>query len=151
MPMAVAPEPRATHATPSLRWAGTAEPETVGHLRRLLSDRATALGADDALRGRIALAVSEAVSNVVVHAYRESAEPGPVEAALAFRDGTVTISVRDHGIGFLPRTDSPGLGLGLPLMASTADVMDITAPADGGVEVRLAFALRADAAVAAAA
>jgi serine/threonine-protein kinase RsbW/stage II sporulation protein AB (anti-sigma F factor) len=79
------------------------------------------------------------------------AVPLSIEAALAYRDGTVTISVRDHGIGFLPRTDSPGLGLGLPLMASTADVMDITAPADGGVEVRLAFALRADAAVAAAA
>ena len=54
------------------------------------------------------------------------------------------LSVRDNGMGLVPRLDSPGLGLGLPLMAQLADRFDIFSSRDQGhrgVDVRLHFAL----------
>ena len=48
--------------------------------------------------------------------------------------------VIDDGVGFAPRADSPGLGLGIPTIAAMTRSMSIAAPADGGTEVCMAFA-----------
>ena len=45
-----------------------------------------------------------------------------------------------------PRTDSPGMGLGLSLMASESDRFEIRAAEGGGTEVLLRFGLGARAA-----
>jgi anti-sigma regulatory factor (Ser/Thr protein kinase) len=133
-------------SAPELRWDGAATPEAVGAVRHLLVACAARLGASEEVRARLALAVSEAMSNVVVHAYREAEEPGAVHVAAADGDKWLRILIRDHGLGLVPRTDSPGLGFGLGLMAQTADVFSIrTAPVGAGVEVRLEFALGAPA------
>jgi serine/threonine-protein kinase RsbW/stage II sporulation protein AB (anti-sigma F factor) len=84
-----------------------------------------------------------------VHAYRDLPEPGDVTARLEARDGTLQISIRDRGHGLVPRTDSPGLGFGLGLMARSAYAMELTTPPGGGVEVLLSFRLPAHAAPAA--
>jgi CHAD domain-containing protein len=64
----------------------------------------------------VSLAVSEAATNAVVHAYRESAGHLHVRAHV---DGAeLIVVVADTGSGMAPRNDSPGLGLGMPLMAS---------------------------------
>ena len=41
-------------------------------------------------------------------------------------DEGVEIAVADDGLGLRPRVDSPGIGLGMPLMADLADRVEIT-------------------------
>jgi anti-sigma regulatory factor (Ser/Thr protein kinase) len=54
----------------------------------------------------------------------------------------VELVVTDDGHGMSPRPDSPGLGLGLPLIASLADKMEIRSPERGsGVAIWVRFAL----------
>ena len=47
-------------------------------------------------------------------------------------DSHVCIYVLDEGTGLAPRVDSPGLGLGLGLIAQVADSADVRAPESGG-------------------
>ena len=44
-------------------------------------------------------------------------EPGQVELEARRPHGGLCLSVRDHGCGMEPRSDSPGAGLGLGLIA----------------------------------
>lgn len=94
---------------------------------------------DRAVLSDIALAVTEATTNVVLHAYRDRELPGMVTIE-AHRNGDhVHLSVRDEGTGLTPRVDSPGLGLGLGLIAQVADSADVRAPESGGTEVVMRF------------
>jgi serine/threonine-protein kinase RsbW/stage II sporulation protein AB (anti-sigma F factor) len=88
----------------------------------------------------IRLAVSEALSNAVVHAYRHTDEPGKLEVSAERSDNTVEVVVRDCGSGMNPRHDSPGLGLGLPVIAHTTDRYEVQC-ADGstGTEIHMCF------------
>ena len=56
----------------------------------------------------IALAVTEACTNAVVHAYRDSS--GTISVTASHADGAPTVTVRDHGTGMAPRVDTPGSG-----------------------------------------
>jgi serine/threonine-protein kinase RsbW len=87
------------------------------------------------------LAVTEACTNVVVHAYPEGQE-GPMEVRASVIEGQLTVVVRDRGEGIAPRPDSPGLGLGLPLIASLADTVQLGRDEHGHTEVRMGFALQ---------
>jgi anti-sigma regulatory factor (Ser/Thr protein kinase) len=76
----------------------------------------------------VALAVSEAVTNVVVHAYRDrdpDAEPGHVHVTVSVEGDEFVVAVADEGLGIAPRDDSPGAGLGLPIIASLADRIEV--------------------------
>ncbi len=80
------------------------------------------------------LAVTEAVTNVVVHAYRDRGpeeKPGRVRVALTIEDDSAWVVVADEGIGMAPRADSPGLGMGLSLIASVCDKLEIEQRHDG--------------------
>ena len=92
------------------------------------------------MREAARLAVSEAVSNVVVHGYRDSS-PGAFTVSVEWNGGELCVIVRDHGCGMTPRMDSPGAGLGLPLIATLAKSFSVTAPEDGGTEVVMTFPL----------
>jgi anti-sigma regulatory factor (Ser/Thr protein kinase) len=85
----------------------------------------------------VRLAVSEAVSNVVQHAY-DGQEPGQVIATADVAEGTLRIVIADSGGGLVPRSRSPGLGLGLPLMAHVADTIDVISN-DPGTEIHMTF------------
>jgi serine/threonine-protein kinase RsbW len=50
----------------------------------------------------------------------------------------VTVRVHDDGGGLHPRADSPGMGLGLPLIAQVADELEI-GPAEGGRGTQVAM------------
>ena len=91
----------------------------------------------------VRLAVSEAVSNVVVHSYRDSPRRGEFTVAIEWEDDHLHVTVRDHGCGMQPRTDSPGAGLGLPLIASLAETFSVVVPPEGGTELSMTFPLRA--------
>jgi serine/threonine-protein kinase RsbW len=95
----------------------------------------------------VELAVTEAVTNVVVHAYRDRGpvdEPGRVRLALTIEDGAAWVAVADEGAGMAPRADSPGLGMGLSLIASVCDELEIEQRRDG-TRVLMRFAFDADA------
>ena len=68
----------------------------------------------DALRGiavdrdAVGVVVSEAVTNAVLHAYRDREQPGQVHVSASLDDDGVEVSVADDGLGMRPRADSPG-------------------------------------------
>ena len=76
--------------------------------------------------------MGEACANVVVHAYPPG-DVGPLIVHAEIKDGEILIEVCDQGQGMTPRPDSPGLGLGLPLIANLADRLEIK---DGAGEPR---------------
>jgi anti-sigma regulatory factor (Ser/Thr protein kinase) len=94
----------------------------------------------------IALAVSEAVTNAVVHAYVDVPEPGAVEVTAEVHDDNgLEIQVCDDGRGMAPRLDSPGLGVGLPIVAEIAQRFKVETRPTGGTAVRMFFAVRSHA------
>jgi anti-sigma regulatory factor (Ser/Thr protein kinase) len=88
------------------------------------------------------LCVSEAITNAVLHAYRDSTSPGTVEMDAAAFATHVWITVRDSGQGLTPRIGSPGLGVGLPIISQTATATEIRTPQTGGTEIAMRFELR---------
>ena len=117
-----------------------ARAESVAYLRQAVTRFAVITGVqapDD-----VALAVSEAVTNAVVHAYRDRAD-GQIRVVACDEPDQLVVVVRDYGCGMSPRHDSPGLGLGLPLMSRTASMTNIEMPANGGTRVRMHFAKQA--------
>lgn len=127
---------------PDLELTLPACPENVGVVRHILGGVAEAMALDDELLDDIRLAVSEACANVVIHAY--AGQPaGLMDVEVHAFSGDLQVSVRDHGAGMAPRTNSPGLGVGLPLMASLASSMELLSPPGGGTEVRMRFPLPA--------
>jgi anti-sigma regulatory factor (Ser/Thr protein kinase) len=95
----------------------------------------------------ILLAVSEAVTNAVVHAFRGRAHGTVIASVTMSDDEWVDVRVSDDGNGMAPRDDSPGLGLGLPLIRHLADQFEHRpAPDGGGTELWMRFRLdRSDA------
>jgi serine/threonine-protein kinase RsbW len=124
----------------SLRRSIPADPSAPSAARKAVKDFLRGVGADPGALSDVLLAVSEVVTNCVVHAYR--GEPGGKVDLEARRNGdSLLLSVADDGAGMAPRHDSPGLGLGLPLVGRVARRVDISAQAGGGTLVRMCFDL----------
>lgn len=124
---------------PDLELSLPAHPENLAVIRHVLGGVGEALTLRPDVLSDIRLAVSEACANAVVHAYIPNG-PGLLDLELSSRPPRLEIVVRDHGRGMLPRPDSPGLGVGLPLMARLSESMEVSNRADGGTEVRMIFA-----------
>lgn len=124
---------------PDLELSLPARAENVAVVRHVLGGLGDALDLHPEVLSDVRLAVSEACTNAVVHAYA-GAEPGLLDLELSTGTDSIEVVIRDHGRGMMPRTDSPGLGVGLPLMASLAESLELTDRADGGTEVRMSFA-----------
>jgi serine/threonine-protein kinase RsbW/stage II sporulation protein AB (anti-sigma F factor) len=107
-------------------------------MRREVAAFAIRAGMDDAGAGDVRLAVSEAATNAVLHAYRESDGDLDVRAHIVGPD--LVVVVTDTGAGLAPRADSPGLGLGMPLIASVTSTFNVVSRRRG-TEVHMAFAL----------
>jgi serine/threonine-protein kinase RsbW len=117
---------------------------SVGIIRRAVAEFARAHGASVRALESVSLAVSEALTNVVLHAYRDAPAPGPVLVVVAVRDRRLPVTVADEGCGMTPRSDRPGLGLGMGLMAQVTDTLEVTAHrARPGLVLRMGFALGA--------
>ena len=88
----------------------------------------------------MALAVSEAITNAVLHAYREE-QAGPMRVVACAEPDRLVVVVRDYGCGMSPHPDSPGLGLGLSVIGRLAAELSIERPDDGtGTRLRMSFA-----------
>src|SRR6476619_2715671 len=99
-----------------------AEPQSASQARRAVLDALTGIAVD---RDAVGVVVTEAVTNAVVHAYRDREAPGRVHVSASLDDEGVAVAVDDDGLGMRPRMDSPGVGLGLPLMGDLADHIEV--------------------------
>ena len=120
---------------------GLARPDEVRRLRREVAGYVEVLGAPEPVLEGVRLAVSEALANVVLHAY-VGRDPGIMIAEAWCDADHLLVRVCDEGRGLVPRVDSPGLGVGISLMASMSDDFNVT-NRDGkpGTIVSLRFSL----------
>ncbi len=107
-------------------------------LRACAREYAESQGADDATVSAITLAVSEAVTNAVMHAFL-GREPGLITLTCAAGPGELRLLIADDGRGIQVRTDSPGMGTGLSTMGQLATRMDVRPSSTGGTIVEMAF------------
>ena len=118
-------------------------PSSVGQLRRRAAAFAAEAGASEQMVGAVALAVSEAVTNAVVHAY-VGREPGPVSVRCRADGERLIIEVIDEGAGVAARDDSPGVGHGLATVGALAQTLEVEPMPDGpGTIVTMSFAAAA--------
>ena len=115
-----------------------ASPGAVPGMRRAVVDFAELHGVGNP--PDVALAVSEAVTNAVIHGYRDGNQGDMRIVACAEPDRLVVV-VRDYGCGMCPHPDSPGLGLGLSVIGRLTTEMNIERPDEGGgTRLRMHFA-----------
>lgn len=126
---------------PDLELTLPARPENVAVIRHAVGCLGEVLDVPDATLSDIKLAVTEACTNVVVHAYGDG--EGPMGLRATIGASGLTLVVTDRGRGIVPRTDSPGLGLGLPLIATLAQSLELGGGGDNDEEtqVRMRFEL----------
>lgn len=126
--------------TPDMELALAARAENIAIIRHALGGLGEAYAVSERKLSDVRLAVTEACANVVVHAYPEGYE-GPMEVVASMDDDLLTVLVRDWGRGIRPRPDSPGLGLGLSLIAALAEQVQLGHDNQEHTEVRMTFAL----------
>ncbi|MEA2323521.1 MAG: serine/threonine-protein kinase RsbW [Solirubrobacteraceae bacterium] len=134
---ALSPERRVATDAPDLELTLPARPENVAVARHAIGGFADVLDLADQTLADVKLAVTEACTNVVVHAYPGG--EGPMGLRATIDDDVLRVVVVDHGRGILPRADSPGLGLGLPLIATLAESLELGTGSGEETEVRMTF------------
>jgi serine/threonine-protein kinase RsbW len=143
-------DPRADRAAVQLMWSRgrrlsvielTVEASTasVPRTRGWIVGFAAEHGADRDLQSRVGLAVTEAMSNAVRHAYPPDA-PGRIEISADIEDDELEIVVADEGHG-IRHDESNSLGAGLTVLAQTADRFAIRERTPQGIEVWMRFRL----------
>ena len=137
---ALAPE-RSVDTSQDLELTLPARPENVAVARHAIGGFADVLEVPDQTLADVKLAVTEACTNVVVHAYPNG--EGPMGLRASVDDGVLRVVVVDEGRGILPRADSPGLGLGLPLIATLTESLELGTGSRDETEVRMTFRLDA--------
>ncbi len=117
----------------------SAVPDARHRVAEALDDR----GVPAEMAADVALALSEACTNVVKHAYKDR-PVGPMHLSVMQGADELFITVCDEGLGMAPRPDSDGLGLGLPLIVNATRDLEITAGPHGrGTKLRMTFAVPA--------
>jgi serine/threonine-protein kinase RsbW len=125
---------------PDMELALAARAENIAIVRHALGGFGEAFAVSEPKLSDIRLAVTEACANVVVHAYPDGQE-GSMEVVASMEDDQMTVLVRDWGRGIRPRPDSPGLGLGLSLIAALSEQVQLGHDSQEHTEVRMTFAL----------
>lgn len=117
-----------------------AHPHSVALLRRAVTGLALDGGASQRQCEDIALCVSEAVSNVVRHAYHRRDFAGAVALEATIVDGTLIVVISDDGRG-MPATGGGAVGLGLALIERVAERCELRHGEPIGVRLRMSFAI----------
>jgi serine/threonine-protein kinase RsbW len=107
-----------------------AEPERLGDLRDQLAEWLAAAGAPVELRERLVLAMNEAVTNSVAHAYRNN-PAGPVRVSAQRSGNTVQVVVSDHGHWRPARPNNGPGGRGVLIMQESVDEVLIDRTPEG--------------------
>ena len=114
-----------------------AEPQNVAVVRRLLEGVADTLGMPAGMADDVRLAVTEACTNVVRHAYEEG--EGAIDVVVRPRAETLEVVISDEGRGMGPSPDTRGPGLGLPLISALADTVELRPGRHGGSRLEMTF------------
>jgi anti-sigma regulatory factor (Ser/Thr protein kinase) len=128
----------ASNATPvALQRSLPASPAALPRLRGLVKSFASGqCGADPDQASLIALAVTEAASNVVRHAYPD--RPGMIDLRAESEDDHLRIRIADAGVGLGEPSPQRGLGAGLRIMQGLAETRLVSEPGRG-TAVELVF------------
>ncbi len=126
--------------TPDMELALPARAANIAVVRHAFGALGEAFAIDEQTLSNIRLAVTEACTNVVVHAYPDGHD-GMLEILATLQEEKLVVVVRDEGPGIGPRPDSPGLGLGLPLIVSLTESVLLGRDEDERTEVRMTFPL----------
>ena len=115
-------------------------------VRQFVERSARGLGAGDPMIPDLVVAVDEAVTNIIVHGYKQ--RPGMIEVSVGNDADALVVRLRDEAPQFDPCThrlldleaslekDTPG-GFGLHLINKAMDDISYRAPSDGGNELTL--------------
>jgi anti-sigma regulatory factor (Ser/Thr protein kinase) len=114
-----------------------ARAENVALVRHMIGALAEAMHLPSELVEDVKLAVTEACTNVVRHAYDGS--DGPLHVRVEPEEACLTVIVSDQGRGIRPKPESDGAGLGLPLIAALASQLEIDESPSEGSRVRMSF------------
>jgi serine/threonine-protein kinase RsbW len=128
------------HREADVRLTLPARPENVAVVRHVLGAFAESLHLPAGVVDDMRLAVTEACTNVVRHAY-DGAETGPLEIVIRPVGATIEVIVSDHGRGLAPSPDTAGPGLGLSLIETLAHSLDVQ-QAPAGSRLAMSFLCR---------
>ena len=129
-----------TLASTDVRLTLPARPENVAVIRHVLGAFAEALDLPEDVVEDMRLAVTEACTNVVRHAYE--GELGMIDIVVRPSGDRLELMVIDHGRGMGNSADTGGPGLGLPLIAALAESVRIEAGSPRGSRLAMLFPCR---------
>ena len=121
------------------------KPEYVRTVRRAVSDFAQSVKMPQAAIEAIEIAASEAVANIVRHAYDGTQKALPVRVRCSHRRNGLMLEVVDRGRGFAapPPGTMPEIdldregGLGIILMKSLMDRVNYVSKPDAGTRIKM--------------
>lgn len=125
---------------PNVRLNLANTPENVVLVREMLSGVAQAIDLHGSDLNDARTAVTEACNNVVLHAYE--GEQGPLEVEVYLASRTLTVLVRDYGVGIPGQPESAELGaggIGLHVIQTLTRGVEFKDGIDGGTEVWMEF------------
>ncbi len=138
--VAVAPHPPASPTDPMARLTLPARADQIGLVRHVLGAVAETAEVPPRVLEDMRLAVTEACTNVVRHAYDRP--DGPLEVAIRPTAESVEVVVADRGRGIGPSGDTSGPGLGLPMIAALTDDLAVEHAPGAGSRITMGFSLR---------
>ena len=120
-----------------------AVPESVADARHALRLWAETLPLTREDRDGLLLALSEAATNVVRHAYPRGSSTEAVRISAEIDDGRLLVTVEDDGVGLAALAPDPGLGMGLPLLGILSETVALVSAPERtrGSEVQMWFPL----------
>jgi serine/threonine-protein kinase RsbW len=124
-----------------LRITLPAQPDSVPAARRAIGAHAERLGIARAGVADLKIAVSEACTNVVRHAYERGEEPGALEVDLSPDGPGLNMVIRDFGDGIRPSlsAEMPSLRLGLPIIGALSSSFELASVLGRGTEITIRF------------
>jgi anti-sigma regulatory factor (Ser/Thr protein kinase) len=122
---------------PDVRLSLPARPENVAVVRHVMGAFGAALSIPRTTMDDVCLAVTEACTNVVRHAYDH--EDGLLEVQVRPLPDRLEVTVADVGRGIAPSKDREGPGFGLPMITTLADSVEIDRTVHAGSRVAMSF------------
>ena len=121
------------------------KPEYVRTVRRAVADFAESIDMPQSAIEAVQIAASEAVANIVRHAYDDPQRALPVRVKCSHRRNGLLLEVADRGRGFNapPSTSMPEVdldregGFGIILMKSLMDRVNYVSKPDEGTRIRM--------------